>query len=541
MKSKLLMSVVTLALATSGGRVAYGASFAEPEADKVDVGEGFNVADGSKRVSCLKQTVADKDPNQYQSVTFDLSRVSSVEEMQKVLRISASAKFGGGLWSAAGSASYMSSKNYRSNTVNFSVRVHVLNETSKIRKPEFDSKVPVNDPVKFFKRCGDGYVSSVQTGGEFIALFHYEASSEDEANRFAAAISAKSASGAVSADIESALKQFKASERLSIQIIRKGPVGKIPELTIDAITDYAKKFPPLVATQGGHPYPISFTVTPYTAMGIDPPDVDSASRDFTITRMGQYFDAATQKFDALQYVLAHSSEYSFVNKQKEIEGLKKERVALAAFTDKLKSDAKSCMDLQKPCSLAMLGEVPEIHPPNTLANAGGCTQWSADDTRCLQCRYSASQLGVRSINEGGRGLEALCRNMPPKTNVNLKAEGTVGCGFTNEFGNHCGDSNGAVDWWIIVHLGWELGANGSTRGSESFTKANIKSSTYPIVINGIAKTPDDGLVHTYFSPQHVQMWPNAHGPLTLSGDFSVTMQADQLVPLGGEKQVTAVH
>lgn len=165
------------------------ATFAQPPTGTVEIGDGFQMAEGTKRISCLKDVSPSETTSRFQSVTLDLSRVSSIAEMQRVLSISASAKFGGGLWSAQGSASWMSSGYYRSNTVTFTVRVNVQNEEVKLKKPELDPKISTSDPIKFFKRCGDHFVSSVQTGGEFIAVFHFEASTEEEASKFGAAIS----------------------------------------------------------------------------------------------------------------------------------------------------------------------------------------------------------------------------------------------------------------------------------------------------------------------------------------------------------------
>jgi hypothetical protein len=132
-------------------------------------------------------------------------------------------------------------------------------------------------------------VSSVITGGEFIATYHYEASSEQEAKLFSASISAKSVSGSeVSTDIKDALNQFAKSERLEIKIIRKGPIEDIPALTPEAITKYAQEFPKKVSpVDGGHPYPVSFSVTPYSVFGIPPPDIEfspSRLRDYSYGR-----------------------------------------------------------------------------------------------------------------------------------------------------------------------------------------------------------------------------------------------------------------
>ena len=528
MRNVWMMILITGMIAVWSTR-ASGNSFSQPEIDKLSIGDGINMVEGSRRQSCLRSIAADMETNQYQSVLFDLQRVNSVEEMQKLLRINASAKFGGGMWSAAANAQYMKSQSYSLRIVNFAVRVYVLNETSRIRKPVLDTGLP-NDPVKFIKRCGDGYVSSVQTGGEFIAMLRYEASSEEEANRFATAISARSVNGPnVSVEVENALKQFKSNDKLTIKIVRKGPVGAMSGLSVEALIEYAKKFPALVSTASKNAYPISFGVTLYTVFGITPPSIDSVARDFIITRMGNYFDAVTQRIDRLQYLLSNSSEFSFVNKKSEIAGLRSYRQSLARYVDKLKADAKSCMDFAAPCSMSMLEEVPDAYLPKTLVDVGGCTQWSQDDATCLRCRYTAGQLGVSQIAERGQGLDALCRNMPPKMPVTLRVEGSVGCAFTNEFGNHCGDQNGAVDFGIILHLGWKLGAGGTQAGSSPFQRSNIRAAHCTIAMDGKATVPDDGLVHAFLGADHVQMWPNAHGPLSLDSGLALTIYADQAV------------
>lgn len=511
-----------------------GATFAQPETGKVDVGDGFQMAEGTKRITCLKNPLPDKSPRPYQLVTFDLGQVASIADMQKVLSISASAKFGGGLWSAQGSASWMSSSYYHSTSVNFSVRVHVENEEEKIKRPELDPKIDLMNRVKFFKRCGDGFVSSIQTGGEFIAIYHFEASTEEEASKFAAEISSGSISGnGFSAAMGSAMRQFKSDSRLSIQIVRKGPIGEIPELTPDGIAKYAREFPPKVATNGGNPYPVSFEVTPYSVFGIDPPDVDSAIRDYVIIRLAQGGDTATSRFDQLQYVFANSLEFSFTNKISELDALQKEALSLINYTDRLREAYRQCADLQKLCSLALLPQVPDIRVPVLLSKVGGCTEWSIDNKQCLECRYTAGQRGVSQINEGSTAFDALCRNMPPQSAVDITLEGSVGCGFMNNFGNHCGE-NGNVEWWIILNLIWKTGATGAQTGSAQFTHANIHTPTYGITISGKTTVPVDGLVSTQLNVAHVQMWPNSHGPLTLDPSLWVRIRSTQYVPLSRE-------
>jgi hypothetical protein len=88
----------------------------------------------------------------------------------------------------------------------------------------------------------------------------------------------------------------------------------------------------------------------------------------------------------------------------------------------------------------MLPVIPEVRPPAPLAKTGGCTNWSTDNRTCLQYRFTAAQLGVTVINEHGIGLRAYCRNMPGNVPVDIQIEGIVSCSFTNNYGNHCGDS-----------------------------------------------------------------------------------------------------
>jgi len=96
--------------------------------------------------------------------------------------------------------------------------------------------------------------------------------------------------------------------------------------------------------------------------------------------------------------------------------------------------------------------------------------------------------GVSQINEGSTAFDALCRNMPPQSAVDITLEGSVGCGFTNNFGNHCGE-NGNVEWWIILNLIWKSGTTGVQTGSAQFTHANIHTPTYGITISGKTTVP----------------------------------------------------
>lgn len=504
--------------------IAEAKDFAQSK-PQLEIGRGFDTATGEARGRCLKNIKTTVDSSA-QSATLSLDKIDSVSSMLSLLRISASARFGSGSWSGFAESQYLKTKSYNSKNSYFYVRVLVENAPTSVDSAELtdDAKAELaKGKSAFHAKCGDSFVSSSTTGGEFTAIYRYSAQTEQEASSFSAAIGGRFVnlltSASANAEVESALKQFQSSDRLKIDIIRNGDVGILPKLSPEALTEFALQFPEKVRARKGTPSSISFSVGSYAELGfsVRPTGLDV---DAVLVRLIDVLDRDVENYDDVRAVLDHPADYRFANRAVTLAKLKEDQNSLQTEIDRVRSFAKkSCLaerertqTVADPCNFASIPNVVRVDIPPRASLVGGCSVWS-DTNQCLRCEYTASQLAVGRIGPGGTSAPAVCANMPPGSTVTLKISGNSWCADKNQYGNSCGEPG--VDWYVDVMLSGALdSALTKPVNSPVQVKRGLIHNSHQVDVTAEGVTPD-GFVSAALSVTNIQMWPSYATGLSL--------------------------
>lgn len=516
--SFIVRAFLALIILSTSAR-AFAAEYAQPDVNRLALGDGFHSLEGERRLSCLAQKTLRPAGTPSQKVEYELVHVTSAEQMRSLLGISASARFGTGLWKAQGSAKYLSTRSYQSTVVRLVARVEVLNQDETIDSAVLKPALKSLSAADFRSQCGDSFVASVATGGSFLAVFEYTASSSSEAEQFAASLKFSTWAGAgAAANFQKEVEKLKSYASLNITVLRKGPIEDVPT-TIDKILDAAKTFPTKVATSGGAPYQYKFVTMDYRTLGRPLTDPDTVQRESVVFSLAEAADLARERATRLQDVLSSPDKYSFTRRAVELKALTGNTKVIADYVDATTAAFKKCLDVKNPCASSVVQPVPVISTPQLLSLAGGCDKWDAAGDYCLKYSFTASQLGSQEIKEGGAGARTYFAALPPGKKVEVRYSGLVRPNFRNHFGNSAGDSNGGVDWWLIANL--VVDAPSGARSTQ-WTRANIRSNAVQLTVSDIVETR--GSLAARLLADHVQMWPNDHGPLGLDGAFTMTAE-----------------
>jgi hypothetical protein len=222
-------------------------------------GDCVVAADGTDTISPIQAPNAGG-----QEVTFSLALIESSSDLQKNLSVSASAsaKFLVG----GGDAKFkFAEETHTTDTTATLLASVVVRNTSWTAPPGVrlrDDVLPLLRGVagkppsaaqlaRFRARCGDGFIQSYTTGGEFRAIIQVQTSSKDEKNAVSASMAGHYLTFSASADFENELHKIVSS---SSTLVRTYQIGGEKADTaacadISCVTDRIKSFTSAVATK----------------------------------------------------------------------------------------------------------------------------------------------------------------------------------------------------------------------------------------------------------------------------------------------------
>lgn len=205
-----------------------------------------------------------------QEVMFALSKVESSQEVQDKLHISAhaAAKF----LVAGGEAKFDFSEQSRVTETSVTlVASLVVRNTSwtvppgvKLH-PEASALLKTNQTARFRERCGDGFLHSYTTGGEFYAIIQINTSSREEKQRIESSVEGNyltvSGSASFQKDMEKLVKNSSTTVR-SYQLGGEG-IDSTPCMNISCVAERISAFTAAVARK---PLVFAAEVLPYEVL-----------------------------------------------------------------------------------------------------------------------------------------------------------------------------------------------------------------------------------------------------------------------------------
>lgn len=408
------VAIVVLAAGTSNSAVAqeraYGITSVPPT---MFVGTGFDTLRSELRQDCMNATAVSTTA---QRIEFEFSHISSTAQAYRSSRMAASASFNVGVWSGGAEVGRFSRSSSSRHSVRFILRMTVLNGQRRAVLPRTRRNARRSRYDR--EQCGNSYVSSLTTGGEFIALIEYDATNEEDAQTFAARIRGRHASGSgASAEVENLASSFSDNSRLHVRFVIRGATGPVPAETIPEVLAYARNFPATVARSGEV---FGFTVSPYPVSGVD----FGSSREDVIFELAEQLERVSLLREEYRLVLSEPDAYAFPstptsNRALDLEYARSATRSLDTAIVDIRTHARQCMDHSAPeddcvrvdLRLESLQQVARRRAdPDPQGVTGGCTRWSPDGTACVACEYTYPP--GYSIPLNGTTPSVTCPSMP---------------------------------------------------------------------------------------------------------------------------------
>jgi hypothetical protein len=235
----------------------------------MDYGIGMDTASGDARNRGIIGEPSDIAAAGGAKVFYDLQQVSTDEDIQKAMSLSASASAGFGPMSASANMDFAQKSHVHEYSVFLLATVIVTLGFSQIVEPKIApdaaAKLADGDFTRFQEMYGDQFVRGMQTGGRFIALVRVDTKDVTEQQSLSLKLKASygpfSASGSFSAEFSQAIS----TKSLTITATTEGGVVPKQPTSLEEVQQIAAGF---AATVPGHAVPYGVILDKYTILDI---------------------------------------------------------------------------------------------------------------------------------------------------------------------------------------------------------------------------------------------------------------------------------
>lgn len=244
-----------------------------PFINGMKVGLGYNKLDGSVMPSpAIKgTTLTALQGAGGQMVTSDCVTITDVRSLRKALSVDVDA---GGSYlgvSASAKVSYVNECDFSSYSTYVLVRVSVRNAFESVDSPVFTDDATAliknNRPDRFRERFGDCFISGVQKGGEYFAIYQISGSNESERESLSLDVHAAYNGVIVSAELNVSIKNKTESSEshlsVDLHVLRQGTISQT-DLTLEDVMKTARDFP--INVSGDKSYAYSVMLSDYSSL-----------------------------------------------------------------------------------------------------------------------------------------------------------------------------------------------------------------------------------------------------------------------------------
>jgi hypothetical protein len=234
------------------------------------MGRGFDTFNNSVRGDALAETTAN-DLGGGQTTEFSIRTITSNSELNDALGVGVQASFSGWGISVDAKADWARSRSVNSYNVYLLVKVKVINSPSNIARMELSESAQAvlgseSDVKSFFTKYGDAFVASLETGGEFFALYEFHTTSEQEKEALMVKASASGGMWSGSAEFQKKMQSLSMSTESSLKLFIAGGRGKLPEPKPENLIQTALAFPEAVDSKEGDPVVYGMSLIDYQAV-----------------------------------------------------------------------------------------------------------------------------------------------------------------------------------------------------------------------------------------------------------------------------------
>ncbi len=293
-------------------------------------------------------------------VQYELTQVSSDEDLQTSLGISASASGGVGPFSASASMDFAKKCHIHNNSVFLLASVTVTLAFAQIKAPkiapEAAAKLSDGNTARFQEMYGDSFVRGIQTGGRFFSIVEIITSSSSEQESLS--VSLKGSYGAFSgkAAFSSEFSSAVSSRSLKITTHHEGGVVPKEPTSLEEVQAIAAGF---AATVEGHGVPYAVLLDKYAILDLPAPPnfVDLQHQLDVLTFCAQERNRIWTAINNVDYIVDNPGQFSDKPGEDDRTPLTRYRTALDADLDAVSAAASHALDHPKDASLPTLTAV----------------------------------------------------------------------------------------------------------------------------------------------------------------------------------------
>lgn len=254
---------------------------AEASLDFIDIfpGRGFFQNSDGVASDCLVPAAFKKDPDSRkieqvraanvggQEVIYSLTKIESSEDLQRKLNISASASANFLVGGADAKFKFSEDVKLSSTAVTLLASVIVRNASWTVPPgikfdPEVEPLLTAGNEARFRALCGDAFVHSITTGGEFYAVVQIQTNSEEERQRISSSIEGNYFTAKGSAEFNSEMKRIVQNSTVSVASKQIGGKDADADPCLD-VKCVASRVSALPASIAAAPVTTSLELLPY--------------------------------------------------------------------------------------------------------------------------------------------------------------------------------------------------------------------------------------------------------------------------------------
>ena len=189
-------------------------------------GVGYDQMDDSVADFCVDFDGSTSVPGASgQSVTFSLERIESSSALSRKLNVSAAASAKFAIMGGDAKTQFVEEHEMNETSLYLLASVQVVNAPSILVHPRL--KADASDTLRtsaeaFRRRCGDGFVNAVITGGEFYGVIEIQTASEEDKQAVSASLDVSGPTWSASAEFSKAVTSAVANKSVRIWTSQRG-------------------------------------------------------------------------------------------------------------------------------------------------------------------------------------------------------------------------------------------------------------------------------------------------------------------------------
>lgn len=284
------------------------------------------------------------------SALFNLRKVVSEEQYKSAFSLNVEASASWGVFGGSAKFDYAESQSYNRYSLYLVASIMIQGPFNQIKNPQLKQTardfISAGDADGFRRQFGDRFISGMQFGGEYYAVFEFICESEENRNKVSSEIDVGGLTWDAEAKLNLDTESIKSNSDLRITSFQRGGIdgGIKAEINTDAIIRKASNF---AAEIKGNPVPIKAYLESYMVLDrpAGPNPIDTEFAQLTIKKYYEDRKSLQAKYNDLKYAIEHPDQFVDPDIGKLADSMQKVTRAM----DAIKANASRCANNVTQC------------------------------------------------------------------------------------------------------------------------------------------------------------------------------------------------